>query len=251
MPTKATLPSKRQGADPKNDLPDPHSPPSIAVDIVALSAYQADLWALLISRSAPPFAGSLALPGGFIDHDESLDQAAARIMARATGLRRVYLEQLYSFGDPSRDPRRRVISVAYYALVNWQRMAHLKSSPQPSLFRLNVPWEGEKGGAVMVHDHDGKSLQLAFDHAEILGMAVKRIRGKLDYVPIGFQLLPKKFSLRQLQEVHETVLNRKLNKDSFRRRMLASGLIEATGDREEQVVHRPAELYRFTHRSAI
>jgi 8-oxo-dGTP diphosphatase len=94
-------------------------------------------------------------------------------------------------------------------------------------------------------------MPLAFDHADILGMAVKRIRGKLDYTPIGFQLLPETFTLRRLQDVHETVLGRSLNKDSFRRRMLASGLLESTGERETEVGHRPAELYRFTKRSAI
>ena len=94
-------------------------------------------------------------------------------------------------------------------------------------------------------------MPLAFDHDDIIGMAVKRIRGKLDYAPIGFQLLPEAFTLRALQDVHETILDTDLNKDSFRRRMLASGQLEATGRREAAVEHRPAELYRFTRRSAV
>ena len=116
---------------------------------------------------------------------------------------------------------------------------------------MEVPWQGETGGPVQVLHDDGSPVELAFDHDDILGMAVKRIRGKLDYTPIGFQLLPDTFTLRELQRVHETVLGTTLNKDSFRRRMLASGQLEATGEREQEVGHRPAELYRFARRSAI
>jgi 8-oxo-dGTP diphosphatase len=117
--------------------------------------------------------------------------------------------------------------------------------------RITVPWEGETGGPIEVAGADGRELPLAFDHAEILGMAVKRLRGKLDYAPIGFQLLGDAFTLLELQKVHETVLGRPLNKDSFRRRMLASGQLEATGRMQDGVDHRPAELYRFLRRSAI
>jgi len=224
---------------------------SLAVDVAALSTFDGDLWALIIQRQSHPFREIMALPGGFIGLDESLGQAAARILDRETGLKNVFLEQLYTFGDPGRDPRTRIIAVAYYALIDWERMQHLKSQGHPMPLRLSVPWAGVSGGPVQILDQEGNLLPLAFDHAEILGMAVKRIRGKLDYVPIGFQLLPSCFSLRQLQEVHETILNQKLNKDSFRRRMLASGLLKATGELEEDVDHRPAELYRFTRKSAI
>jgi 8-oxo-dGTP diphosphatase len=182
---------------------------------------------------------------------ESLDQAAGRLLAEETGLKEVYLEQLYTFGEPERDPRTRVITVAYYALVAWRKLQPLLAEGQSTLMKLDVEWSGETGGPVDLLDDDGLPQPIAFDHANILGMAVKRIRGKLDYVPIGFQLLPTTFTLRQLQDVHETILDRPLNKDSFRRRMLASGLLEATGEREEDVDHRPAELYRFTRRSAI
>jgi 8-oxo-dGTP diphosphatase len=231
--------------------PNQHPRPSVAVDVAMLSAHQGDLWVLVIPRQAPPFKGYWGLPGGFINLDESLDQAATRLLEYETGLTDVYLEQLYTFGDPKRDPRSRVISIAYYALVDWRRLLHLDSLEPPALLKLRVPWEGEAGGPIEVLDPDGHLLRLAFDHTEVLGMAVKRIRGKLDYVPIGFQLLPPRFTLRQLQEIHETVLNRALNKDSFRRRMLASGLLEATGELEQDVDHRPAELYRFTKHSAI
>jgi 8-oxo-dGTP diphosphatase len=206
---------------------------------------------LMIKRRDHPFRDTWALPGGFVHMGESLDGAASRELTEETGLEDVYLEQLYTFGEPSRDPRTRVITVAYYALVDWQRLRHLQSEDQPTLLKLEVEWSGETGGPVTVLDETGQAQSLAFDHADILGMAVKRIRGKLDYVPIGFQLLPACFTLRQLQDVHETILDKPLNKDSFRRRMLASGLLEATGEREEDVDHRPAELYRFARRSAI
>jgi len=142
------------------------------------------------------------------------------------------------------------VSVAYYALVDAARLASVVR-PDVARARISVPWEGETGGPVELIAEDGSSLPLAFDHAEILGMAVKRLRGKLDYTPIGFQLLPRAFTLLSLQRVHETVLGRPVNKDSFRRRMLASGQLEATGESQRDVEHRPAELYRFARRSAV
>lgn len=225
--------------------------PSVTVDVAALSTHQGHLWALLIKRQQHPFSGSWALPGGFVQMQESLEAAALRVLQQETGLKDVFLEQLYTFGQPKRDPRTRVITVAYYALVDWHRLQRLKTGDQPHALRLAVEWSGETGGPVQVLDEKGQTQPLAFDHADILGMAVKRIRGKLDYVPIGFQLLPPKFTLRQLQQVHETIMNQQVNKDSFRRRMLDSGYLEATGEREQEVDHRPAELYRFVRRSAI
>ena len=179
------------------------------------------------------------MPGGFVNLDESLDAAAARVLAAKAGLEGFFLEQLYTFGRPDRDPRTRVITVAYYALVPGERLAGR------DLARIVVPWPGEDGGAVTVESAGGKPLELAFDHAEILGTAVQRLRGKLDYSLIAFQLVPEAFTLRQLQAVHETILGRSLNKDSFRRRQLASGLLEATGEKERQVGYRPAALYRL------
>jgi 8-oxo-dGTP diphosphatase len=224
--------------------------PSLAVDVAILTVVDGGLQVALVERSEHPDKGRWSLPGGFVRIDESLDRAATRVLAEKAGLTDVYLEQLYTFGDPARDPRTRVISVAYYALVDQARLA---SGADSSLTfgRIDVPWEGETGGPVEARGAQGQDMPLAFDHADILGMAVKRIRGKLDYTPIGFQLLAETFTLRRLQDVHETILGRTLNKDSFRRRMLASGLLEATGERESEVGHRPAELYRFTKRSAI
>ena len=203
-------------------------------------------------RPEHPGKGKWALPGGFVGIDEGLEAAAARVLARKTGLEAVFVEQLYTFGDPGRDPRTRVISVAYYALVDFARFAEAaRRSDGLAVGRISVPWEGETGGPVELTDGAGEPLPLAFDHGEILGTAVKRLRGKLDYSPVGFQLLPASFTLLELQRVHETVLARPLNKDSFRRRMLASGQLEATGERQAEVDHRPAERYRFARRSAV
>ena len=224
--------------------------PSVAVDVAILTVADGGLDVALVERTEHPHKGRWALPGGFVRMDESLDRAAERVLTQKAGLANVFLEQLYTFGAPDRDPRTRVIAVAYYALVDPARLR--RDETHGFVFgRIRVPWEGETGGPVEVRDRENRTLPLAFDHADILGMAVKRIRGKLDYTPIGFQLLPETFTLRRLQDVHETILGRAQNKDSFRWRMLASGLLEATGERETEVGHRPAEMYRFTTRSAI
>lgn len=221
--------------------------PSVAVDVVCLTVVDGGLRVLVYERAIPPQRGHVALPGGFVFIDESLDDAAARLLKDKAGLEGVFLEQLYTFGDPRRDPRGRVIAVAYYALVDADRFAHAKALQ----LDVQVPWPGETGGPVDVVDAHGAPLPMFLDHADVLGMAIKRLRGKLDYTPVGFQLLPPEFTLRQLQDVHEAVRAETQNKDSFRRRMLTSGLLEATGARERDVLHRPAELYRFVRRSAL
>jgi 8-oxo-dGTP diphosphatase len=226
--------------------------PSVAVDVVLLTVADGAIHALLTRRSGHPHRGRWALPGSFLRIDESLDKAAARVLREKAGLRDVFTEQLYTFGDPRRDPRTRVLSVAYYALVDAATLEHaVGAAPNgPRLAGLEIPWPGETGGPVRAIDESGEPLTLAFDHAEILGMAVKRIRGKLDYAPIGFELLPPAFSLRDLRLVHEAILGRRLNKDSFRRRILDRGLVVATGQRATGVGHRPPELYRFADRPA-
>ncbi len=228
----------------------PH--PSVAVDVVLLTVRGGALWCLLGKRDEHPGRGRWGLPGGFVGMDEALDAAAARVLAEKVGLRDAFIEQLYTFGAPDRDPRTRVISVAYYALVEPALLVQAveeRGDARLRLAPLRVPWPGEQGGAVEALDDDAP-LPLAFDHAAILGMAVKRIRGKLDYAPIGFELLPPAFSLRDLRLVHEAILGRTLNKDSFRRRILDRGLVVPTGRRASGTGHRPPELYRFADRSA-
>ncbi len=221
----------------------PH--PSLSVDVALVTADEIGLRAVLIKRGEHPDRGKWSLPGGFVGIEESLDDAASRVLATKVGVRGIFLEQLYTFGDPDRDPRTRVVTVAYYALVDSGKLAAVGDHESVTLATLDVPWKGETGGRVSVTDDSGKRLKLAFDHADVMGLVVQRLRGKLDYAPIGFELLPRKFTLRQLQEIHETILGRSLNKDSFRRRMLATGLITASGEMEKNVGHRPAELYRF------
>jgi len=221
--------------------------PSVAVDVVVLTVGQGQLRCLLVRRAEPPQQGGWALPGGFAGFGEGLDQAAARVLEIKSGLRGAYLEQLYTFGDPGRDPRTRVITVAYIALVDAGRLADVPGEHHHDdvvVASLDVAWPGERGGPVTARA-DGDVLPLAFDHADILGAAVKRLRGKLGYAPVGYELLPRSFTLRQLQDIHRAILGRALNKDSFRRRMLAGGHLRATGQREADVAYRPAELYRF------
>jgi len=225
--------------------------PSLTVDVVLISAAEDALRTLVVRRREAPEAGRWALPGGFLEPGEPLEAAAARVLEAKAGLVGVFLEQLYTFGEPGRDPRARVISVAYYALCDFARFSSVGATPDTTAASIEVPWEGETGGPVTLTGQGDARLAMAFDHAEMVGLAVKRLRGKLDYAPIGFQLLPTSFTLFELQRVHETILGRPLNKDSFRRRMLTSGQLEATGERQADVEHRPAELYRFSRRSAI
>jgi 8-oxo-dGTP diphosphatase len=225
--------------------------PSLAVDVVLLSVFEGALYTLVVRREEHPHKGRWALPGGFVRMTESLDAAAERVLATKTGLGRVFLEQLYTFGEPKRDPRTRVVTVAYYALVDRRRFDSANARGELGVARVAVPWAGETGGAIELRDTTATRLVPAFDHDAIIGTAVKRIRGKLGYTPIGFQLLPGEFTLFELQRVHETVLGRPLNKDSFRRKMLASGDLQPTGEAQKEVDHRPAELYRFVKRSAI
>lgn len=223
---------------------------SVAVDVVLLTAVNEQLEVAVLARTDHPALGHQALPGTFVKIDESLDAAAERLLIDKVGLNGIFLEQLYTFGEPNRDPRMRIVTVAYYALVNPERLLNMEKDGLTRA-RIEVPWGGETGGSVDLFDSTGGKQKLAFDHADVIGMAIKRIRGKLNYAPIGYQLLPDEFTLRRLQQVHETVLGNPLNKDSFRRRMLATGELEATGTLEVEVGHRPAELYRFSRRSAV
>ncbi|HMR78565.1 MAG TPA: NUDIX domain-containing protein [Polyangiaceae bacterium] len=224
---------------------------SVTVDVVLLSVADGGLHALVHRRAEHPCRDKWALPGGFVQLAESLDAAAARVLRDKAGLEDVFVEQLYTFGEPCRDPRTRVISVGYYALVDITRFEQAHAAREDVISaQIVVPWKGERGGAVQLFGDQKQTLDVAFDHAEIIGAAVKRIRGKLGYAPIGFEFLPKRFTLLDLRQVHEAVLGRRLNKDSFRRTVLASGLVRATGQRERAVDHRPAELFRFNRKEA-
>ena len=220
--------------------------PSVAVDLVLMAVTEGKLAVLLQQRQDFPCKGDWALPGGFVGIDEDLDTAAKRIMASKGGLAKGWLEQLYTFGAPARDPRMRIITVAYFALMPADRLATaLVGRPDLMLAPLEVPWAGEEGGSIEAIAPDGGGLTLAFDHGEIISHAVKRLRGKLEYSTIAFALLPDQFTLRDLQDSHEAILGIAFNKPAFRRRMLDKGWIEGTGARESGTSYRPAELYRL------
>ena len=255
---KAPQPKRAEGAPPTDEAAflteydaSEYERPSVTVDVVLVSVKGDALVTLVLERDDHPHKGKVVLPGGFVRIDESLEEAAERVLQGKAGLSHVFLEQLYTFGGVRRDPRTRVITVSYFALVAAERFPTEGRDGKGMTARIDVPWAGETGGAVELKGPLGETLDVGFDHADIVGMAVKRLRGKLGYAPIGFQLLPERFTLLDLQRVHEIILGRDLNKDSFRRKMLASGELEATGRHEIDVGHRPAELYRFRHRSAV
>ncbi|WP_019903481.1 NUDIX domain-containing protein [Methylobacterium sp. 77] len=220
--------------------------PALAVDLVLLGLRDGRPVALLGKREQLPHAGRWALPGGFVGIDQTLDAAALHVLREKAGISGAHLEQLYTFGALARDPRMRIISVAYLALLPEAALAEaLEQTPSLVAATIDVPWTGEAGGEVTALSPKGERLSLAFDHADILAMAILRLRGKLDYSAIGFALLPEHFTLRQLQDVHEAVLGTTLNKPAFRRRMLDRGWLAPTGSREAGTSFRPAELYRF------
>ena len=221
--------------------------PSVTVDLVLMSVLDRALHAVLMLRAAHPAKGKWALPGGFVGMKESLDDAARRVLQERVNITSAYLEQLYTFGSVNRDPRTRIVTVAYFALLPPARFEQeLNRSSVLSLARIATSWKGEAGGPATAYAPNGDKLSLAFDHAEILGLSVKRLRGKLDYSQVGFELLPQRFTLRQLQDVHEAISGTQLNKPAFRRRMLDKGVLEATGFRERGATFRPAELFRFS-----
>lgn len=202
--------------------------PSVTVDVILFTLRDNDLQVLLIKRRHPPYEGMWAIPGGFVSIDESLEEAALRELEEETGIRDVYLEQLYTFGDPDRDPRGRVITVAYFAVAPASAV-HPRAGDDAGEARwwsmYNLP-------------------PLAFDHADILAYALQRLRYKLEYTAVGFELLPETFTLSELQAAYEVVLGEKLDKRNFRRKILSAGVIEEAGGYRTGE-GRPAKLYRF------
>ena len=204
----------------------PH--PAVTTDVVLFTIQDERLEVLLIRRGSEPFKGRWALPGGFVDIDEDLLACAKRELEEETGVTGIYLEQLYTFGTPDRDPRERVISVTYYALVPRERLTIRAASDAKA-----VAW-------FPFHQLPG----LAFDHDQIVAMAHERLAAKLEYSTIALQFMPEKFTLTQLQSVYEVVLGQRLDKRNFRRRILALNCIGECGEWLRQVNHRPAKLYR-------
>ncbi|MDX1480056.1 MAG: NUDIX domain-containing protein [Woeseiaceae bacterium] len=205
----------------------PH--PAVSVDIAIFTIRSDELNVLLIKRAGEPFRGEWALPGGFVEIDEALEDAAARELMEETGVESSYLEQLYTFGAPDRDPRERVISVAYFALI-----------PSDQI-ELRAASDAEGVGWFAV---DGVP-DLAFDHDNILETALARLRAKLDYSTIAFQLMPGEFTMPELRHVYEVISRTPIDKRNFAKRIHALGVIEFTGRERRVGAHRPARLYRL------
>jgi len=209
--------------------------PAVTTDIVIFTIRQDELKVLLIKRALPPFYSAWALPGGFINLEESLEEGARRELEEETGVKSVYLEQLYTFGRPDRDPRERVITVAYYALIPTDKIEIRAASDAEG-----VGWFGLQ-----------ELPKLAFDHDQILDMAHRRLAAKLDYSTIAFQFMPKVFTLTELQDVYEVILREPVDKRNFRKRILSFNLIKQTGKERKDGAHRPAKLYRVIDRNRI
>jgi 8-oxo-dGTP diphosphatase len=206
-----------------------HPHPAVTVDGVVFGFDDADLKLLLVKRKVEPFKGQWALPGGFVTPTESLEDAVRRELAEETGITRLYLEQLFSFGDPGRDPRERVISVAYYALVKLadHRVRAASDAVEAAWFPV------------------AELPVLAFDHEKIVDVALRRLKAKVRYEPIGFELLAEKFTLGELQRLYEVVLEQALDKRNFRKKILGTELLEALDEFQQDVAHRAAQFYRF------
>jgi len=211
----------------------PH--PAITTDVVIFTVRTEKLEVLLIRRKIEPFKDRWAIPGGFLNMDEDLDTCAARELQEETGIREVYLEQLYTFGKVGRDPRERVVSVAYFALAPMQDQT-IRAGDDAAETR----W-------FAVDDLPN----LAFDHQDILNLARQRLADKMEYSTVGLQLMPDEFSLTRLQQVYETASGQPRDKRNFRKWMLALDLLEETGDMLAQGAYRPAKLYRVKDRSKI
>ena len=208
-----------------------HPHPAVTVDGVVFGFDEADLKLLLVRRRIQPCKEEWALPGGFVKIDEGLEEAARRELRDETGIGELYLEQLYTFGEPKRDPRERVISVAYYALVKLAKHAVRAASDA-----VEVAWFPV-----------AELPKLAFDHERVVETGLKRLKAKVRYEPIGFELLPEKFTLGELQRLYETVLEQALDKRNFRKKILGMELLKALDEYQQDVAHRAAQYYRFNH----
>jgi 8-oxo-dGTP diphosphatase len=219
--------------------------PIVSVDVVLFTlagngrngSSRQRLQVLLTRRDHPPYCESWALPGLFLQPDESLEAGAQRALQRVDAAAGIYLEQLYTFGAPERDPRGRVITVAYYALVRGDQV-QLPAGQA----------DGSSGAAAAWFPADAPPAAMAFDHQHILDYARWRLRNKIEYTDIAFQFLPERFSLTHLRQVYEAVRGEALDKRNFNRKVLGSGLVVETGAVQAGQAHRPARLYSFARR---
>jgi 8-oxo-dGTP diphosphatase len=206
-----------------------HAPPiGVAVDVAVFTVRDGKLEVLMLRMTRPPFEGKWCLPGGRIRADETVEAAAERELVEKTGLSGLWLEQLYTFSDPTRDPQARCVSVAHLALV-----------PPDVGLRTN-----DKYSAIGWFPAE-RPPPLAFDHRAMLAYAVKRLRAKLEYTNIAYALLPDRFTLGELQRAYEAILGKTLDTRNFQRKVRAIELVEETGELQTGQAHRPGRLYRF------
>lgn len=205
---------------------------NVAVDAIVFGYSREDgVSILLIKRKYPPYKDSWAIPGGFVLNDEALDIAVARELEEETGIRISYLEQLFTFGEPNRDPRKRVISISYFGLVNSKEFKKVKASTDAA----EAAWFNIK-----------KLPSLAFDHKKILDVAVERLRSKIRYQPIGFELLNKKFTFADLEHLYSSLLDRPIDRRNFKRKMMSFNILEELDEKVKgSGAGRPGTLYRF------
>ena len=207
----------------------PH--PAVTTDIVIFTIRDNQLKLLQIMRGGDPYKGQWALPGGFLQLDEGLEDGARRELAEETGISGVYLEQLYTYGAVERDPRERVITVAYYALIASDKIV------------LQAATDAEAVGWFSMDELPS----LAFDHKNIVADAHQRLVAKLDYSTIAFQFMSNVFTLSELQNVYEIILREEMDRRNFRKWVLALDQIEETGEERRVGAHRPAKLYRVNN----
>lgn len=205
--------------------------PLVTVDIVIFTVHEKKLKVLLIKRGNEPYIHQWALPGGFLHMGESLHEAAERRLREETNVEGVFLQQIRAFGQPDRDPRARVITIGFYALVSSDRLT------------LEAAANAEDVGWHAINE----DIDLAFDHPTIINTALKTLNENLEDTPIAFQLLPNEFTLSELQHVYELIQQKELDKRNFRKKVLASKLVRETGNVRKDGRHRPAQLYKFTH----
>ncbi len=206
--------------------------PALTVDVVIYTIKEGDLKVLLIQRNTEPFKDMWAIPGGFVMKGENLEFAAKRELFEETNVKDIYLEQLYTFGDPGRDPRGWVVTVAYFALIasdNIKIIANTDAKDVQWFSAYNLP-------------------KLAFDHEKILDLAINRLRAKLEYTTVGFQLLPKRFTLTELQRTYEIIINKVLDKRNFRKKILSLDIVTPLEEFKREGNHRPARLYTFANK---
>jgi 8-oxo-dGTP diphosphatase len=210
-------------------------PMKVAVDAIVFGYSKNDgVSVVLIQRKYEPFKNGWALPGGFVLEDESLETAVKRELLEETGIEVNYLEQLYSFGEPKRDPRQRIVAIAYFGLVKTSQFIQLKASTDAE----NAKWFSIK-----------KLPALAFDHKNILALALDRLKSKIRYQPIGFELLDKKFPFSDLEKLYTALLDKEINRRNFSKKILSFGFIEETGEiQKTESKGRPSKIYQFNAR---